>query len=37
MATSTFSVTKIDWEYDALNRLTEEVRDEGNDGPGPVS
>ncbi|MCC6424883.1 MAG: hypothetical protein IT447_15530 [Phycisphaerales bacterium] len=26
------STTKIDWSYDALNRLTREVRDEGNDG-----
>lgn len=27
-----FSTVKIDWSYDALNRLTGEVRDEGNDG-----
>src|SRR5436190_16061374 len=28
-----FSVTTIDYEYDALNRLTREVRDDGDDGP----
>ena len=27
-----FSITKVDWTYDALNRLTGETRDEGNDG-----
>ena len=26
-----FSTTKIDWSYDAENRLTSETRDEGND------
>ncbi|MCY2950427.1 MAG: hypothetical protein NTU53_00420, partial [Planctomycetota bacterium] len=27
-----FSTAKIDWSYDALNRLTAETRDEGDDG-----
>ena len=29
-----FSTTRIDWTYDAIGRLTQEHRDEGDDGFG---